>query len=287
MIKLKLKTFCVILSAALVFCSSLMVITGPEVLAQNDINQSFAIIMYHHISEDKSMVGDYVITPEMFENDLKYLKQKGYKSITVRNLYAINNNERTLAPKSIMITFDDGQESFYKYAYPLLKKYGFSAVFSVIGKYTEMYSNINDHNIKYSHVTWAQMNEMAKSTVVEFGNHSYDMHTNTGVGRSGVTQKAGESDEQYRLALETDIKTYNNLFEKNLGYTPSVFTYPYGKFSSKTEQIIKNNGFYAAFTCYEKRVVPNSSDDWLYKLGRFNRSGKKTTDSFFKGISVV
>lgn len=287
MVKFKIKTFCVFLSAIILFCSCLTVITFPEVLAQNDVNQSFAVIMYHHISEDENMVGDYVITPEMFENDLKYLKQKGYKSITVRNLYAINNNERTLSPKSIMITFDDGQESFHKYAFPLLKKYGFSAIFSVIGKYTEMYSNINEHNIKYSHVTWEQIKEMGQSGIVEYGNHSYDMHTNSGVGRLGVTQKAGESDEKYKEAVENDIKIYNDLFEKNLGYKPNFYTYPYGRFSKKTEQIIKNNGFYAAFTCYEKRVVPNSSDDWLYNLGRFNRSGKKTTENFFKSISVV
>lgn len=287
MIKFKLKTISVFLASLTLFCSCLWVIAYPEVLAENDLNTSFAVIMYHHISEDKNTVGDYVITPQMFENDLKYLKEKGYKSITVRNLYAINDNQRKLEPKSIMITFDDGQESFYKYAFPLLKKYGFSAVFSVIGKYTEMYSNINDHNVKYSHVTWQQIKEMDQSGMVEFGNHSYDMHTNNSVGRVGVTQKAGESDEHYKVAIENDIKTYNELFKKNVGYIPNIYTYPYGRFSKKTAQVIKENGFYAAFTCYEKRVAPNASDDWLYNLGRYNRSGKKTTESFFKSISVV
>lgn len=287
MIKLKLKTALCFLASITLFCSCLWVIAYPEVLAQNDLNTSFAIIMYHHISEDENMAGDYVITPQMFENDLKYLKDNGYKTITVRNLYAINDNQRKLDPKSIMITFDDGQESFYKYAFPLLKKYGFTAVFSVIGKYTEMYSNINDHNVKYSHVTWKQIKEMDQSGIVEFGNHSYDMHTNNGVGRIGVTQKSGESDANYKTAIEDDIKAYNELFEKKVGYIPNIYTYPYGRFSKKTEQIIKENGFYAAFTCYEKRVVPKANNDWLYNLGRYNRTAKKTTESFFKSISVV
>lgn len=286
-LKLRLKTFAMLLVGIILFCSALCVISYPTVLAENDANASFPIIMYHHISEDKNKIGDYVVSPEQFESDLKYLKEHGYKSITVRDLYAIDKNEISLPPKSIMITFDDGQESFYKYAFPLLKKYGFTAVFSVIGRYTEQFSLYEDHNISYSHVTWSELKELANSGIIEFGNHSYDMHSNGNVGRDGVNQMSGESEETYRSALLADIGEYNRLFEENLGFVPTLYTYPFGRFSEKTEEIIKENGFFAAFTCYEKRIVPKSQEDWLFHLGRFNRSGKKTTESFFKSISVI
>lgn len=256
------------------------------VLAEKDLNYGFSIIMYHHISSDKSKIGDFVITPQTFENDLKYLKEKGYKSITVRNLYDIAQGKKKLDSKSIMITFDDGQESFYKYAFPLLKKYGFSAVFSIIGKYTEQFSNIEDHNIEYSHVTWSQLVEMQREGIVEIGNHSYDMHYNSPNGRYGVGQIKGESAETYKNKLENDINQFNDLFEKNLGFKPTIFTYPYGNFSETTKNIIKENGFTAAFTCYGKKIVPTKNKDWLYNLGRYNRKGTESTKNFFKRINV-
>ncbi len=285
-LKFKIKTITTVLTGAIMFCAAFSAMLYPSVFAVNDRNLSFPIIMYHHISRDTSSVGDYVITPAMLEQDLKYLKEHGYKSITVRELYSIDKGESTLKPKSIIITFDDGQESFYKYAFPLLKKYGFTAVFSIIGRYTDQFSDNENHNINYSHVTWEQMRDMANSSIIEFGNHSYNMHFNNAAGRVGVTQMKGESDENYEKALREDILEFNKSFERNMNFSSLIYTYPYGRFSSKTVDIVKQNGFRAAFTCYEKRVVPKNNEDWLYNLGRFNRSGKEKTESFFKSISV-
>lgn len=285
-LKVKFKSITFFIVGIIAFCLSLTVTLKPSVLAVNDTSQSFAIIMYHHISAKPNSVGEYVVTPTQLEKDFIYLKEKGYKTLSVRDLYSIDKGEMALPKKSVMITFDDGQESFYTYAFPLLKKYGFCAVFSVIGKYSELFSNVEDHNVDYSHVTYNQIKELISSGIVEIGNHTYDMHSNIKGDRKGVSQGKYESDDMYKKALETDIKSFNMLFESNVGFIPSIYTYPFGVYSDKTKEIIKQNGYYAAFTCYEKRVVPNSKEDWLYYLGRFNRSGKTNTESFFKKLSV-
>lgn len=285
-IRFKLSAVSFFLTGVLVFCMALCIVINPTVLAVKDNTQSFVIIMYHHISKNNNLIGDYVISPDELENDFKYLKSRGYQTLSVRDLYALDKGEKQLPQKSVMLTFDDGQESFYKYAYPLLKKYNFSAVFSVIGSYTEQFSKIQEGDVEYSHVTWQQIKEMSTEGMVEIGNHSYNMHSNSGVGRSGVTQMSGESDENYRIELEADILKFNSLFLKNVGFAPDIYTYPFGRYSNLTEDIIKECGFSAVFTCYEKRIVPNSSDDWLFKLGRYNRSGKESTESFFKKLSV-
>lgn len=277
---------CFILAGAVAFVAALRVLCCPQVLAVQNTDTSFAIVMYHHISRDSSDAGKYVITAEQLEQDFIYLKERGYHTLTVRELYAIDRGERPLAKKSIMLTFDDGQESFYAYAYPLLKKYGFSAVLSVIGGYTEQFSTHPDHTISYSHVTWEQLKEMAGSGLVEYANHSYDMHQSGAGGRRGVTPKAGESETEYRAALLEDIHTFNGLFLKEVGFTPGVFTYPFGAYTDWTEQIVRSAGYTAAFTCREIRVVPRSKEDWLYRLGRYNRSGHEQTEHYFKRLSV-
>ena len=284
-IKVKKRIIAIFVIAVIFFVSVGKAIVNPEVIALSDSSNGFNIIMYHHITEDKEKIGDYVISTEQLEEDLKYLRDRGYKTLLMRDLYSIDKGEKKLPEKAIMLTFDDGQESFYKYVFPLLKKYNFSAVLSVIGKYTEQFSNINDHNILYSHVTWDQINEMVQSGIVEIGNHSYDMHNNNGVGRSGVTINSGENINDYKKAITGDINTLNSLFEKNLGFAPSFYTYPFGRFSKETENILKERGYMAALTCHEIKNVPHSSRDWLFRLGRYNRSGKINTSEFFKKLA--
>ena len=262
----------------------LSVIFNPTVLAFGDSNGHFSIIMYHHITEDKSKIGDYVISKEQLESDFKYLKEKGYNTLSVRELCAIDRGEMKLPNKSIVITFDDGQESLYKYAFPLLKRYNFKAVLSIIGIYTEKYSEIENKNIAYSHITFDEINEMVSSGLVEIGNHSYNMHFSGGTNRMGVSKLKGESYENYSKAITEDIEKFNKVFYEKLGFNTKIYTYPFGKFSKETEKIIKQNGFVAAFTCYEGKIVPKSNEDWLYNLGRYNRFGKYTTYNFFKKV---
>ena len=281
-LKFKKEVIIFMLSGALTLAVCLSVIKNPSVLALNDESGHFSIIMYHHITENKSKIGDYTVSAEQLKADFEYLKNNGYTTLSVRDLLAIDNGETKLKEKSVMITFDDGQESFYKYAYPLLLEYNFKAVFSIIGIKTEEFSKAEDHNVAYSHVTYEQIAEMVSSGLVEIGNHSYNMHKNSKEGRNGVTIKTGESFEEYEKALNEDINKFNTLFNENLNYTPQIFTYPFGRYTDETEAVIKKAGFMVAFTCYEKKMVPKANDNWLYRLGRYNRSGKYSTESFFK-----
>ncbi len=285
-LKIRVKNIAYFFFGIVAFCLTVSIVFKPSILAVNDTSESFAIVMYHHISNNPKLTGDYVVTPTELENDFKYLKDRGYKTLSVRDLYSIDKGEMFLPPKSIMITFDDGQESFYEYAFPLLKKYGFCAVLSVIGKYSEQFSAVEDHNVDYSHITFKQIKELLASGIVEIGSHTYDMHSNLKGDRKGVAQGKYESDDMYKKALETDINMFNDLFEKNVEFIPNIFTYPFGVHSEKTKEIIKQNGYFSAFTCYEKRIVPNSKEDWLFYLGRYNRSGKSSTENFFKKLSV-
>lgn len=283
-LKIKKESILFILTGILCFSICLGIMHKPEVLALSDTSGFFPIIMYHHITNDNSKIGEYTISVKQLKEDFEFLKNKGYTTLSVRDLISIDKGEMELNEKSIMITFDDGQESFYKYAYPLLVEYNFKAVFSVIGKYTEDYSKINDHNVSYSHVTFNELKEMVSSGLVEIGNHSYDMHKNGKNDRQGVTKKAGESLLEYENALKKDTEKYNNIFLENLDFTPQIFTYPFGKVSKESEEIIKKLGFAAAFTCYERKTVPKASDNWLYNLGRYNRSGKYSVNEFFKKV---
>ena len=80
------------------------------------------IIMYHHILKEKSKQGKFVVSPDEFEADLKYLKKNGYTAITADTLIRYHEDGEPLPDKPVMITFDDGYLSYLEYAVPLLEK---------------------------------------------------------------------------------------------------------------------------------------------------------------------
>lgn len=257
---------------------------NTEPVFNSDIGKKLPIIMYHHIIEDKSKQNEFAISPKQFEQDLKYIKEQGFETITTNDLIAYVYENKPLPQKPIMITFDDGHESFYAYVYPLLKKYNMKAVLSIVGSFTETYSKQEDHNIAYSYLTWKQINEMANSHYVQIANHTYDLHS-MNKGRAGCSKNQGESLENYKKVLEKDILKLQNDIANYTGYNSNTFTYPFGRFSKETKDILKQFGFLAVLNCAEKiNIINKDNPDFLYNLGRFNRPAGIDTNSFFQKV---
>ena len=94
---------------------------------------SVLVLTYHHIltKEDKEKYfkdNMYIASVEDFEEQIKYLKENNYNSITTDDLYSWLQYEKELPEKSVLITFDDGYTSTYKYALPILEKYAYNSV---------------------------------------------------------------------------------------------------------------------------------------------------------------
>ena len=262
--------------------ASVLLVSADSSKVDNNNKIALPIIMYHHISEKSSSLGNYVVSPEQFENDLKYIKELGYTTISVDELIKFSEGKFDMPEKAIMITFDDGYLSFYEYAYPLLKKYNMKAVLSIIGKYTDLYSECDDHNVNYAHVTWDNISEMSKSGLVEIENHTYDMHILN--ERKGCTIKSGESEDCYKTTLSSDLTIVQEKIKNATGKTPLAFTYPFGRMCKQSYDIIKEMGFKVSFGCEEKVNYLDKENPDLYKLKRFNRSSGKSSAEFFKNI---
>jgi len=235
------------------------------------------IIMYHSILKDTKKSGKYVITPSQLEADLKYIRDNGYTTIVMQDLIDYVYNGAELPEKPIILTFDDGYYNNYLYAYPLLKTYNQKAVISIIGKYTDMYTENPDENANYAHVTWDNANEMQNSGFVEIQNHSYDMHT-TDKGRNGTKKKKGETSEQYKKVLNDDIGRLQGMFLERMGYKPTTFTYPFGSISLESVDIIKDMGFVASLSCESGMNKLKRDPEELYRMKRYIRTPKESVE---------
>lgn len=263
--------------AAVIFCTVHFYIVCEESVSVNaeDVQgEEVPILMYHGITEDPAKVSKYVISKQMLEDDFRYLCENGYHTITVADAIAYVENGTELPSKPIMITFDDGYYNNYCYAFPLLKEYQMKAVISVIGRFTDFYSEEPDENPAYSHITWNEMQEMMDSGLVEFQNHSYDLHTNN-QGRNGSKMKKGESVREYAAFLKHDLELLQTKMQEHTGYIPTAFTYPFGSISEASYDVLREMGFRATLSCEEKtNYLVRNDTACLERLNRFLRSDK-------------
>lgn len=254
----------------------------PSELVSTGVSEesvTLPVVMYHGMLKDPQYQGKYVISPDEFEQDLKYLQKNGYTPIHMADLFHWQDGEGELPEKPILLTFDDGYYNNYLYAWPLAKKYGMKIIIAPIGSCTDKFTGANDDHANYSHVTWPQIQEMMDSGLVEFQNHSYDLHGNRG-GRLGAGKLRSESMDQYRQLLQEDVGKLQERIEEETGYTPTVFVFPFGAISNGAEEIIWEMGFRGVFTC-ESRMNTIHKDDEHLILGRYLRQHGCSAEAWF------
>lgn len=229
------------------------------------------IVMYHDVHPTEQTESIYKVTVEKFEQDLRAYQKAGYQTIHFSDLIEYVYHGASLPEKPLILTFDDGYINNYRYAYPVLRKLNMKAVFSPIG-----FSIGNDGvqfpnaSIKYS---WDQMKEMAQSGLIEFQSHSYDLHkvfSEDDTVRRGVLQKSGETLPVYQNIIENDCRLFSESLEEHGLKKPSFFVYPYGFYDQKSEELLKDCGFFGTVIIEEGINIVGRNPETLFRLKRYN-----------------
>lgn len=160
---------------------------------------------------------------EYFDMHMNYLVSSGYTALSAERLVTALLNREELPQKSIVVTFDDGYEDNYLYAYPILKKYNITGNVFISTGLME----------KEDYMTWEELGEMAESTLVKLYNHTTS-HVDIGNASSDQAQK--------------EITTAKMMLQEKLSVTSPIFAYPYGSTSPGAEKTLSNLGYIGAFT---------------------------------------
>lgn len=285
----KLKTLSAVLIVSILYCSIWGIIFGsfsnsPTFSENLNKEVDLPIIMYHSVLKDTSLSGKYVITPKTLENDIDYLKEKGYTFVSSSDVVAFTEGKCSLPSKPVMLTFDDGFYNNYGYVMPILAKKNAKAVISVVGSYTDEYSKSNIANMTYGYLRWSEIYEMFLSKQIEIGNHSYNFHSNTN-GRNGSKRKYGEGENDYISIFSSDTQKAQNRFMEKTGFMPFIYTYPFGAYSEETTPVLKDMGFKMSFTCSEG-INKITDADSLFLLKRYNRPSGISSADFFEKAAI-
>ncbi len=192
--------------------------------------QTVPVLTYHRFTTIPSEANRMTVIASSFEAQMKYLKDNGYVVIPLAQFVEYLNMKAQLPEKAVVITADDGWESFYLLAFPILKKYGYPSTLFVYTDFPES----DPLALK-----WPQVRDMAKGGV--------DIECHSKSHRNLKMQK-GEDPKDYLAAMEAELKTSQAAMQQKAGVTCNFLAYPFGARNHLVVALAQKYGFKAAFT---------------------------------------
>lgn len=191
--------------------------------------QQVPILCYHRFGNGCS--SPLCVPADVFERQMKYLKDNGYHVIHPKQLLAFLHFREPLPKKSVMITIDDGYRSVFQYAYPILKKYGYAATLFIYTNYV---------GVSKQAITWKQLREL-KANGFTIGSHT--------IKHSDLSkQDDGESEEAYLKRLRWEIEKSKQIIDRKLNQDTFFFAYPFGRASYSAMLATQKAGYRLAVT---------------------------------------
>ena len=263
-------------------------VLSPAALSPDEISAQVPILMYHHLSED--VTNSEMVSPEQFEAQIRALSEAGYTGVSFDELQAYVLRGAPLPEKPVVITFDDGYESNYTLAYPILQKYGMKATIFAIGvSFGKDHYKDTDYAIT-PHFGAAEAAEMAASGLISIQSHTYDMHQwppyeSGSAVRENILPLPGEGEEAYVQALTEDFTRSRALLEDAAGQPVDVLAYPAGQYSTLAQVTLQSLGVHVTLSTNPGvNTVVRGLPQTLYAMLRFGITEDVTPEALLDMI---
>lgn len=212
-------------------------------------NKGLPVLMYHFFYDKKVSKGtdDNWVEISKFEQQIKYLAENDFYLPTWEEVEKYIDGKCELPEKSVVITVDDGDDSFFELAVPVLQKYNIDATSFIITAWYGGRANNKEKNVSYQ-------------------SHSEDMHKG-GLNGKGVALSWTYED------IVKDVKQSKAV----LGGDATIFCYPFGHYGDTIIKALKDTGYKLAFTTESGRVYKGNNK---YALPRVRVMGRNSFTEF-------
>ena len=165
----------------------------------------------------------------------------------------------TFPKNAVFLSFDDADETLYKNAFPILKKYNVPfTVFVIASQVGNVFCNMKM-------CTWDQLNEMKNSGLASFGSHTFDMHY---TDDKAIFLKNNQVND-----FKEDIIKSKKVIDENLNTNIETIAYPFGEPNDEIANATEEAGFKYGFILAPD-VIDSKKDDnyWInrYEIDQEN-----------------
>jgi peptidoglycan/xylan/chitin deacetylase (PgdA/CDA1 family) len=196
------------------------------------------MLLYHHIGF--SLQGDtiYYVSPEAFDRQMNLLYQWGYQTISVELLVRAIKEGAELPPKPLILTFDDGSETVYSTALPLMERYGFDGVAYIVHNYVGIPGYMSADQIRALYASgW------------EIGSHGLS-HIDLTARPDRQDDEIVESRRRLQALLEVPVLS---------------FAYPFGAYDTDSLNYVRSAGYIAAMGLGNETLQGSKNLFYLYR----------------------
>ncbi len=223
-----------------------------KVIVREELTNGLPVLMYHFFYDDiQDKMDNNCLDINMFEKQLKYMTENDFYFPTWEEVNDFVDGKIKLPSKSVVLTVDDGNPTFFMFAVPMLQKYHVPATSFVI---LDMYPDIYDPTMEC--VIWES--------------HSVNMHQ---AGANGKGRMVNWTHDQILEDLNKSSEMLGNA---------NIFCYPFGHYNDTAISALKDSPFIMAFTVEGGRV--KAGDD-KYKLPRVRVSDGNSLEYFIRSIT--
>jgi peptidoglycan/xylan/chitin deacetylase (PgdA/CDA1 family) len=209
------------------------------------------VLIYHvfQAAEPTADQVDYAISTHLFDAQLDRIRARGWRAITAAALAHLLESGGQPAPRTFVITIDDGLSDTFTAGLPILQRHSYVATsFVVAGRMGTP-----------GYLTWDEVRRL-RDAGIEIGNHTWE--------HLGMADLA--PDEQLRAVVEAQ-----RAIEVEVGAAPRTFAYPGGSYNDSAVAAVRDAGLRAAFTTEPGRAVAWAN---RFTIPRLNVSGAWSPD---------
>ena len=209
----------------------------PQWIFQGPNEVNVPILLYHHIGDSLSN-SPYYVSAHEFEQQMYLLHEWGYQTISVELMISAIKGGAMLPPRPIILTFDDGSQSVYSTALPIMQKYDFTGTVYLVNNYLGISNYLNIEEVRALYAAgW------------EVGSHSI---THTDLTIPSIDQEKEIVESRFRLQRQLDVPV-------------RTFAYPYGAYNVDSVYFARYAGYIGAVGLGTSAWQGNKNLYYLYR----------------------
>ncbi len=213
------------------------------------------VLTYHHVTDQSHQ--RYVIDPDQFAEHMAFLYENNFHPISLSELLRFIETGVLPTENAVLITFDDGYESYYTKAFPVLKRYQFPSVnFLISGRLRDSADRKRENMT--TPLSVQQVKEMLASGLVEVGSHTYSLHEQEAKNEWGELGPETapvyredlhrlEDDQEYRDRLYVDFTMSRVGISELVGKPIETISLPFGFMNETVLQMAEQTGYRYVF----------------------------------------
>jgi peptidoglycan/xylan/chitin deacetylase (PgdA/CDA1 family) len=189
------------------------------------------VLCYHRIGGPLEL-GVTRVGRSVFARQMTALARAGWRTVTLEE-FAVPPITRD-APRTFLLTFDDGYASLAEHAYPVLADLGFTATTFLI---TDYVGNTNTWDVQY---TWQRLKHLSWPEIVHWRGRGFDF-----ASHSATHQRLTWLDD---AVIETELRGSREALTARLGPEAGrAIAYPFGAVDTRVLRHARSAGYELGF----------------------------------------